>query len=227
MRAAAGPRPGPGLPARRATSAFGDEQRGVTGRLGPPPGLAATISRAVASAPAAAPPGRRQLWPGRKRADGRLRADRRCAPGDRPDGGPAGHRADQRLVKPGRVRLRVGNRPSAVLPAGQWVGRGPGNRSAGRPSPTARGDWGERTERIDRVNAAGYPEPRGEQPQPGTRQAGRVGRRRGVRSVRRRSRTGYARPRPGRQQPGRQGQARQRQARRPGPANAGPPRARS
>ena len=48
----------------------------------------------------------------------------------------------------------TGPRPSFQPGSGAAAGR----PSAGRAPGTA--DWGERTERIDRVNAAGYPEPR-------------------------------------------------------------------
>jgi hypothetical protein len=55
----------------------------------------------------------------------------------------------------GYAQSGTGPRPSFQPGGGSAASRPP----AGRPSD--RGDWGERTERIDRVNAAGYPEHRG------------------------------------------------------------------
>ena len=114
----------------------------MTGRLGPPPGLAGDYQPGGGAGNGASR-GQRQLGPGRQRADGGLRAVRRRAPGDRADGGPAGHRADERLVKPGRVHA-AGHRAAAVLPAR--------HRCGGRPSAGRAGARHGRLGRADRAN---------------------------------------------------------------------------
>ena len=172
--AAAGSRPGADPRAtgdqRFATTAL----RRRAARRDRPPRAAARPGRRLPAGRAAttARRGRCQLGPGRQRADGGLRAVRRRAPGDRADGGPAGHRTDERLVEPGRVHA-VGDRAAAVLPARQRRGGRPvGRRAAARPRrPTgASGPSGSTestrpaTRSLGRTAAARHPAVRPDRP---------------------------------------------------------------
>ncbi len=157
LRAAAGPRPGADPRRRRRPAVRGRAARRDRPPR-PPAGLRGDYQPGGAQL---GPPGNRAAGSraGQARADGGYAPSGGARPGNRAAGGPAGHRADQRLVKPGRVRAVGRPGPPAVLPARQRPGRKPASR---RQRPADRGaDWGERTERIDRVNASGYPEPRG------------------------------------------------------------------
>jgi len=153
------------------------EQRGVTGRLGPPPGQG--------SGPpgGATPPGGPQ-------------------PGTAASGNPARAASGPNSFRPGTgatptVGVTVSRPPTgtgSIRPAAaggpgtganpawpgkpQATGRASGGFPAAAPRPSFqpnnfaapapaasrppqdRGDWGERTERIERVNLSGYPEPR-------------------------------------------------------------------
>ena len=140
---------------------FADEQRGVTGRLGPPPGL------------------RGDYLPG---APGPARPGTGPQTAARPGTGPLAARSGTgpQAVRPGAAGsaaawssqagfAQSGTGQASYRPSGPQASYQPGGL-AGRPQdsrdsdsrPADRGaDWGERTERIERVNAAGYPEPRG------------------------------------------------------------------
>ncbi len=231
-RPAAGSRPGAD-PRAAGDQRFGDEQRyddeqrGVTGRLGPPPGLRGDYQPGAGNGASAG-----SVSSGR--AGSGPMAGYAPSGGARPGTGPMaarpGHRTDAAPgpARPGYTPPATGPRPSFQ------PGSGAAGRRAGQPRRAAarpRADWGERTERIDRVNAAGYPEPRVEQPQPGTRPSGRVGRRTGIRTRsapgRRRAVRGPAAATDRQFDGHRQFQRRRRAARQPGLANAGPPRPRS
>ena len=145
VHAADGSRPGAD-PRSVGDQRYGDDQRGVTGRLGPPPGLAGDYqpggganSGRAASGPMAGftPSG------GARPGTGPMAV--------RPGTGPISAWSSQA----GYAQSGTGPRPSFQPGGGPAASR----PAAGRPSD--RGDWGERTERIERVNAAGYPEPRG------------------------------------------------------------------
>jgi hypothetical protein len=151
------PRPGagqggsPGGAESRGQAQRREEQRGAPGRLGPPPGL-----------------------PGERAPGGTDRPGSSAAPG-RPGTGSAP------TVGITASRPPAASGPGAARNSGPqpgWPGPAPGGfpPAAAQPSfqpsgPQAavpaggerqrdRGDWGERTERIERVNASGYPEPR-------------------------------------------------------------------
>ena len=175
-------RPGTG----GADSRFGGEQRGGerggAGRLGPPPGLAGDYKPAAArnSGPMGTGPrnsgamGSGAMSPGQ-------------AGGGRTGSGPMPARqgTGPQAVRPGTGPTPTVGVTASRPPAGQNGMRqgpaqpGPGSsgfaQPAARPSfqpngyqsgsqagarPQDRGDWGDRTERIDRVNASGYPDPR-------------------------------------------------------------------
>ena len=164
VRAGTGPRP---VADSRAggDQRFGDEQRGVTGRLGPPPGLrgdyqpGGPISARPGTGPQAARPG---TGPMAARPGTGPQAVRSGASGS----------ASAWSSQAGFGQSGTGQAPS-YRPSGPQASYQP-NGLAGRPqdnresdsrqadrSADRGADWGERTERIDRVNASGYPEPRG------------------------------------------------------------------
>ncbi len=162
MRAAAGPRPGAD-PRAAGDPRFGDE-RGATGRLGPPPGLAGDYQPGSGvSSGSAADWGDRteridRVNPGRA-ASGPM-AGYAPSGGARPGTGPMAARPGTGPIsawssQAGYAPSTTGPRPSFQPGSGPAASRPAG----GRPSDRA-ADWGERTERIDRVDAAGYPEPR-------------------------------------------------------------------
>ena len=162
MRAAAGPRPGAD-PRAAGDPRFGDE-RGATGRLGPPPGLAGDHQPGSGvSSGSAADWGDRteridRVNPGRA-ASGPM-AGYAPSGGARPGTGPMAARPGTGPIS--AWSSQAGYTPSATGPRPSFQpGSGPAasRPAGGRPSDRA-ADWGERTERIDRVNAAGYPEPR-------------------------------------------------------------------
>jgi hypothetical protein len=162
MRAAAGPRPGAD-PRAAGDPRFGDE-RGATGRLGPPPGLAGDYQPGSGvSSDSAADWGDRteridRVNPGR--ATSGPMAGYAPSGGARPGTGPMAARPGTGPIS--AWSSQAGYAPSATGPRPSFQpGSGPAasRPAGGRPSDRA-ADWGERTERIDRVNAAGYPEPR-------------------------------------------------------------------
>jgi hypothetical protein len=152
MRAATGSRPGAD-PRAVGDQRFGDDQRGGAGRLGPPPGLVGDYQPGGGSGGGASPGGVNS-----GRAGSGPMAGYAPTGGARPGTGPM-------AVRPGTGPIsawssQAGYAPSATGPRPSFQpGSGPaaGRATGGRPSAA---DWGERTERIDRVNAAGYPEPR-------------------------------------------------------------------
>jgi hypothetical protein len=212
-RPGAGPRAG----AASTDSPFGDQRgekpRGVTGRLGPPPGLADDYQPGGTSAGGGLPGG-----PGQPSGNGGPgfgwmsagSAPARSGTGSTPTVGVTSSRppASQNGMRPASAgasssgpndwspaaRPGTGSggfpeqppaRPSfqpSFQPNGYQPGSGPaggrqqdrgdwGERTeridrvnaSGSPvggRPQDRGDWGERTERIDRVDASGYPDPR-------------------------------------------------------------------
>jgi hypothetical protein len=110
---------------------FGGEQRGGSGRLGPAPGLVSDVS--VPGRPATGP---HAIRPGTG-SDNAWSGQARSASGgfSRPD-----------VAQPS---FSPSFSPNGAQPLG--------SQSLGSPP---RADWGERTERIERVNASGYPDPR-------------------------------------------------------------------
>ncbi|MGH3291454.1 MAG: hypothetical protein ACRDP7_06585, partial [Trebonia sp.] len=185
-------------------SHFGGEQRGgergVAGRLGPPPGLSGDYQPATprtsgpmgvgakgAGAMSSGHPG------GGRTGSGPMPARKRTGPqparpgtGPTPTVGvtasrpPAGQNASMRQgpPQPGSGPSRVAQpvaRPS-FQPNGYQASGQTGGQPVGRPQD--RGDWGDRTERIDRVNASGYPDPRpsGRGQAPAARASGPLGR---------------------------------------------------
>jgi hypothetical protein len=176
---ATGGSPRPGGDARPRTDArpgmgggadprFGGDQRGgergVTGRLGPPPGLAGDYKPGAART--SGPMGTGQPGGGRN-GSGPMPARQGTGPqparpgtGSTPTVGVTASRppAGQNGMRPGPAQPGPGQngyaqpaaRPS-FQPNGYQAGSRPQDRNA---------DWGDRTERIERVNASGYPEPR-------------------------------------------------------------------
>jgi hypothetical protein len=152
MRAATGSRPGTD-PRAAVDQRFGDDQRGGTGRLGPPPGLVGDYQPGGGASPGALNSGRAGSGP---------MAGYAPTGGARPGTGPMAARPGTGPIS--AWSSQAGYAPSATGPRPSFQpGSGPaaGRATGGRPSAADRAaDWGERTERIDRVNAAGYPEPR-------------------------------------------------------------------
>ncbi|HEY1619422.1 MAG TPA: hypothetical protein VGG25_17505 [Streptosporangiaceae bacterium] len=187
----AGSRPGPDARPGQ-DSRFGGEQRGgergVTGRLGPPPGLASDYKPGAAPAGAGSPGSASPVSgtggmsrPGQAGGSGRAASGpmparpgtgpRPARPGtgptptvgvtaSRPPAGPS-------AMRPGPAQPGPGSsfpQPAAPRPSFQPTSRQSGALPSGAPAggrQQDRGsDWGDRTERIERVNAAGYPEPR-------------------------------------------------------------------
>jgi hypothetical protein len=156
--AAAGPR----LDADSRTGAdqrFGDEQRGVTGRLGPPPGLRGDFQ--PGSAPSAARPGtgpqaRPGTGPQARPGTGPMPA----RPGATSAGAAGAWSSQAGFAQSGSQQpYRPSGPQGAYQPSGP-AGRQLDSRETDGRQPDRGAEWGERTERIDRVNASGYPEPR-------------------------------------------------------------------
>lgn len=154
-------RPGPG----GADPRFGGEQRagerGVTGRLGPPPGLAGDYKPgAPGSAGAMGSPG--QPGGSGRTSSGPMPARPGTGPtptvgvtSSRPPAGRGGMRPGPAQPGPGPSRFpQPAARPS-FQPNGYQSGGGP---AGGRQQD--RNDWGDRTERIERIDASGYPDAR-------------------------------------------------------------------
>jgi hypothetical protein len=161
-------------------SRFGGEQRGgergVAGRLGPPPGLAGDYKPATprnsgvmgSGAMSAGKPGGGRAGSGPMAArQGTGPQPARPGTGPTPTVGVTASRppAGQNSPRPGPAQPGPGQngfaqpvaRPS-FQPNGYQAGGAAAAQAGGRPQD--RGDWGDRTERIDRVNASGYPDPR-------------------------------------------------------------------
>ncbi len=157
------------------------EQRTGSGRLGPPPGLSPAASAALSGQngylpggtapgrPASAgtsgansgPMARSASGPMARSASGPM-ARSASGPMARSAGGPAPAHAAPQMYSAPPAHAAPTARPAAGL--AQPTFQPNGARAASRPPE--RPDWGERTERIDRVTATGYPEPRhGARPQ--------------------------------------------------------------
>ena len=160
LRAAAGHRLGAD-PRTGGDQRFGDEQRGMTGRLGPPPGLRGDYQP---GGPASARPGtgpqtaaRPGTGPMAARSGTGPQAVR---PGAAGSAAAWSSQAGFAQSSTGQASYRPSGPQASYQPAGP-AGR-PQDSHESDSRPADRGaDWGERTERIERVNAAGYPEPRG------------------------------------------------------------------
>ena len=164
--AAAGPR----LDADSRTGAdqrFGDEQRGVTGRLGPPPGLRGDYQ--PGGGPSAPRPGTGpQARPGTG-PQARPGTGPQARPGTGPmparpgatSAGAAGAWSSQAgFAQSGSQQPDRPSGPQGAYQPGGPAGRQLDSRETDGRQPDRGADWGERTERIERVNASGYPEPR-------------------------------------------------------------------
>src|ERR1700761_2300237 len=187
-------RPGPGGTAPR----FGGDQRGergVAGRLGPPPGLAGDYKPAAprnsgamsASAMGAGKPGGGRTGSGPMAArQGTGPQPARPGTGPTPTVGVTASRppAGQNGLRQGPGQPGAGQNgfaQPAARPSFQPTGHQAGGQAAalagGRPQD--RGDWGDRTERIRPGNPSGHPDPRPSgrgQPASGTRASGPLGR---------------------------------------------------
>jgi hypothetical protein len=159
LRAGAGPR----LGADSRTGGdqrFGDEQRGVTGRLGPPPGLRGDYQPGGAPTSARPGTGPQAARPG----TGPMAARPGTGPqAVRPGAGSAGawsSQAGYTQSGTGQASYQPSG-PQASYQPGGLAGRSQDSRETDSRQADRAADWGERTERIERVNASGYPEPRG------------------------------------------------------------------
>ena len=158
VRAGAGPR----LGADSRTGGdqrFSDEQRGVTGRLGPPPGLRGDYQPGGTASAGRTGTGPQAARPG----SGPMAARPGTGPQARPGVGSAGawsSQAGYTQSGTGQAAYRSSGPQASYQPNG-LTGRPPDSREPDSRQADRGADWGERTERIERVNAAGYPEPRG------------------------------------------------------------------
>ena len=200
-------RPGPG----GADSRFGGDQRagerGVTGRLGPPPGLAGDFKTgAPGSAGAMGSPG--QPGGSGRTGSGPMPARPGTGPtptvgvtSSRPPAGRSGMRPGpaQPGTGPGRLpqpAARPSFQPNGFQSSGGPAGGGP---AGGRQQD--RNDWGDRTERIERIDASGYPDAR---PSSRNQRHRLVRRAQGLGSARARAFRGTRPHQRGRTRPGRQ-----------------------
>ena len=158
VRAGAGPRLG--ADARTGSDQrFVDEQRGVTGRLGPPPGLRGDYQPGGTLSGGRTGTGPQTARPG----TGPMAARTGTGPQARPGAGPAGawsSQAGYAQSGTGQPSYRSSGPQASFQPAG-LAGRPQDSREPDGRQADRGADWGERTERIERVNASGYPEPRG------------------------------------------------------------------
>jgi hypothetical protein len=158
VRAGAGPRLG--ADARTGgDQRFGDEQRGVTGRLGPPPGLRGDYQPSGTPSSGRTGTGPQAARPG----TGPMAARTGTGPQARPGAGSAGawsSQAGYAQSGTGQAPYRSSG-PQASFQPGGLAGRPQDSREPDSRQADRGADWGERTERIERVNASGYPEPRG------------------------------------------------------------------
>src|SRR3984957_18705150 len=160
LRGGAGSRPGAD-PRATGDQRFGDEQRfddeqrGVTGRLGPPPGLVGDYQAGGGGGNGA---GAGSVSSGR--AGSGPMAGYAPSGGARPGTGPMAARPGTGPMSAGSSQAGYAHPATGPRPSFQPGSGAAASRPAAGRTPGA-ADWGERTERIDRVNAAGYPEPRG------------------------------------------------------------------
>ena len=132
-------RPLPADPRVAGEPRVASEQRTGSGRLGPPPGLSPRAN--------SGPMPRSSSGPMARSSSG---------PMPRAGTGPAPAPAAPQMYSAPPAHAASPGRPAAGL--AQPTFQPTGARAASRPPE--RPDWGERTERIDRVTATGYPEPR-------------------------------------------------------------------
>jgi hypothetical protein len=135
------------------------EQRTGSGRLGPPPGLSPAASAPLSGQNGYLPGGTasgRSAPAGTSGANSGPMARSSSGPMPRSGGGPAPAHAAPQMYSAPPAHAAPPARPAAGL--AQPTFQPNGARAASRPPE--RPDWGERTERIDRVTATGYPEPR-------------------------------------------------------------------
>lgn len=158
-RGPGGERPLAGDPRVAGAPRVASEQRTGSGRLGPPPGLSPAASAALSGQngylPGGTAPGR-PAPAGTSRANSGPMARSSSGPMPRSAGGPAPAPAAPQMYSAPPAHAAPSARPAAGL--AQPTFQPNGARAASRPPE--RPDWEERTERIDRVTATGYPEPR-------------------------------------------------------------------
>jgi hypothetical protein len=174
-RSLGGDRPVPADPRVAGEPRVASEQRTGSGRLGPPPGLSPAASAAQSGQngylPGGAQPGRpvhagasgansgpmaRSSSGPMARASSGPMARASSGPMPRAGTGPAPAPAAPQMYSAPPAHAAPSGRPAAGLAQPSFQPNGA--RAASRPPE--RPDWGERTERIDRVTATGYPEPR-------------------------------------------------------------------
>lgn len=156
-RGPGGDRPLPGDPRVAGEPRVASDQRTGSGRLGPPPGLSPAASAAGQNGylPGGTAPGR-PAPVGTSGANSGPMARSSSGPMLRSGTGPAPAPATPQMYSAPPAHAAPPARPAAGL--AQPTFQPAGGRAASRPPE--RPDWGERTERIDRVGASGYPEPR-------------------------------------------------------------------
>jgi len=181
-RGPGGDRPLPADPRVAGEPRVASEQRTGSGRLGPPPGLSPAASAALSGQngylPGGAAPGRPA--PGTSGANSGPMARSSSGPMARSSSGPMARSSSGPMARSSSGPMpRAGTGPAPAPAAPQMYSAPPAHAApSGRPAaglaqptfqpngvraasrPPERPDWGERTERIDRVTATGYPEPR-------------------------------------------------------------------
>lgn len=146
-RGPGGDRPLPADPRVAGEPRVASEQRTGSGRLGPPPGLSPRANSGPMARSSSGPMARSSSGPMARSSSG---------PMPRAGTGPAPAPAAPQMYSAPPAHAAPPGRPAAGL--AQPTFQPNGARAASRPPE--RPDWGERTERIDRVTATGYPEPR-------------------------------------------------------------------
>jgi len=176
-------RPVPADPRVAGEPRVASEQRTGSGRLGPPPGLSSAASAALSGQngylPGGAAPGR-PAPAGTSGANSGPMARSSSGPMARSSSGPMPRSSSGPMARSSSGPMsRAGAGPAPAPAAPQMYSAPPAHAAPpGRPAaglaqptfqpngaraasrPPERPDWGERTERIDRVTATGYPEPR-------------------------------------------------------------------
>jgi len=145
-RGPGGDRPLPADPRVAGEPRVASEQRTGSGRLGPPPGLSPRAN--------SGPMARSSSGPMARSSGPMVRSS--SGPMPRTGTGPAPAPAAPQMYSAPPAHAAPPGRPAAGL--AQPTFQPNGARAASRPPE--RPDWGERTERMDRVTATGYPEPR-------------------------------------------------------------------
>jgi hypothetical protein len=182
-RGPGGDRPLPADPRVAGEPRVASEQRTGSGRLGPPPGLSPAASAALSGQngypPGGTAPGR-PAHAGANGANSGPMARSSSGPMARSSSGPMVRSSSGPMVRSSSGPMpRAGTGPAPAPAAPQMYSAPPAHAAPpGRPAaglaqptfqpngaraasrPPERPDWGERTERIDRVTATGYPEPR-------------------------------------------------------------------